>query len=77
VENGWLFSTRFDVEYLNETYNLEIPEGDSYSTLGGFIVSALNEIPQKGQQFSIGRYRFEVQEATVKKIELVKMTVAG
>ena len=34
----FLFSARLDVEYLNETYKLNIPEEDSYGTLGGFIV---------------------------------------
>ncbi|NUY82514.1 HlyC/CorC family transporter [Flavobacterium sp. MAH-1] len=72
----WLFSTRHDVEYLNEKYDLDIPEGDSYSTLGGFIVDSLNEIPQKGAQFSIGKFRFSIEEATAKKIELVRMTVS-
>jgi CBS domain containing-hemolysin-like protein len=76
-ETTWLFSTRHDVEYLNDTYNLEIPEGDSYTTLGGFIVDSLNDIPQKGEQFAIGKFRFSIQEASVKKIELVKMTVLG
>lgn len=75
-ESTWLFSTRHDVEYLNATYLLGIPESDSYSTLGGFIVNSLNEIPQKGDRFAIGRFRFEVCEATLKKIELVKMIVA-
>ncbi|MBD3583132.1 hemolysin family protein [Flavobacterium selenitireducens] len=74
-EQTWLFSTRHDVEYLNETYGLAIPEADAYSTLGGFIVNSLNEIPQKGAQFEIGRFRFVIEEATVKKIELVKLTV--
>ncbi|RZJ71606.1 hemolysin family protein [Flavobacterium sp.] len=76
-ESTWLFSTRHDVEYLNETYDLEIPEGDSYSTLGGFIVNSVNEIPQKGQQLSIGKFRFSIEEATAKKIVLVKMTVSA
>lgn len=69
----WLFSTRFDVEYLNETYKLEIPESDSYGTLGGYIVNHTKEIPQKGEEIAIDGYHFTVEEATNKKIELVKM----
>ena len=38
-DNVYLFSTRLDVEYLNQTYKLQIPESDSYGTLGGFIVN--------------------------------------
>ena len=76
LENGvYLFSTRLDVEYLNQTYKLDIPESDSYGTLGGFIVDSTKEIPQKGDIITIGNYHFLVEEATNKKIELVKMTI--
>ncbi|MFA9186701.1 hemolysin family protein [Flavobacterium sp. FBOR7N2.3] len=74
-EDVYLFSARFDVEYLNETYKLEIPESDSYGTLGGFIVDFTKEIPLKGDVITIGNYHFVIEEATNKKIELVKMTV--
>lgn len=74
--NGaFMFSARLDVEYLNETYKLNIPEEDSYGTLGGFIVDHTKEIPQKGAVIAIGIYSFVIEEATNKKIELVKMTV--
>ena len=74
-ESTYLFSTRLDVEYLNETYKFEIPENDSYETLGGFIVDFTKEIPQKETQITIGNFQFVIEEATNKKIELVKMTV--
>ncbi|RZJ54749.1 MAG: HlyC/CorC family transporter [Flavobacterium sp.] len=74
-ENKYMFSTRLDVEYLNETYKLDIPEEDSYGTLGGFIVNHTKEIPQKGDEIVIDRYHFIIEEATNKKIELVKMTI--
>ena len=71
----YLFSARFDVEYLNQTYKLQIPERDSYGTLGGFIVDFTKEIPQKGAVIFIGIFHFVIEEATNKKIELVKMAV--
>ncbi|AWI25456.1 hemolysin family protein [Flavobacterium pallidum] len=71
----FLFSTRFDVEYINQSYKLDIPESDSYSTLGGFIVNHTKEIPQKGENIQIGHFHFLIEAATEKKIELVKMTV--
>jgi CBS domain containing-hemolysin-like protein len=74
-KSTYLFSTRLDVEYLNEEYKLNIPENDSYSTLGGFIVDFSKEIPQKGSQINIGNFQFLIEEATNKKIELVKMTI--
>ena len=76
IEAGiFLFSARLDVEYLNLMYKLNIPESDSYGTLGGFIVDYTKEIPQKGTKISIGNYNFVIEEASNNKIELVKMTV--
>ena len=76
IETGvFLFSARLDVEYLNQTYKLNIPESDSYGTLGGFIVDHTKEIPQKGNKISIGNYNFLIEEASNNKIELVKMTL--
>ena len=72
---NYIFSTRLDVAYLNETYKLTIPESDSYSTLGGFIVDFSKEIPQKGEQITIENYQFTIEAATNKKIELVKLVV--
>ncbi|MDX6181307.1 hemolysin family protein [Flavobacterium sp. Fl-77] len=71
----YLFSARFDVEYLNESYKLGIPESDSYGTLGGFIVDFTKEIPQKGEEITIGNYHFVIEECSNKKIELVKMSL--
>jgi CBS domain containing-hemolysin-like protein len=74
-EGEYLFSARLDIEYLNLTYKLSIPESDSYGTLGGFIVNHAKEIPQKGETITIGNYHFSIEEALNKRIELVKMTI--
>lgn len=74
-EGKYLFSTRLDVEYLNEVYKLMIPEEDAYGTLGGFIVYHTKEIPQKEDKIVIGNYHFVIKEASNKKIELVKLTI--
>jgi putative hemolysin len=74
-DNSFIFSARFDVEYLNQNYKLAIPESESYGTLGGFIVNFTKEIPQKGAAITIENYHFVIEEATNKKIELVKMTI--
>lgn len=76
AEDTYVFSTRLDVAYINEKYELEIPESDSYGTLGGYIVNFTKEIPQKSDKISIDNYLFEILEATNKKIEIVKMTIS-
>ena len=75
LEDGsYRFSARLDVEYLNEKYKFDIPETDSYGTLGGFIVDSSKEIPQVGEIISCENFTFLIEEASRQKIELVKMT---
>lgn len=74
-DNEWLFSTRLDVAYLNETYHLDIPEADAYGTLGGYIVNHTKDIPETGDQIAIDGFRFTIEQASGKKIELVRMTL--
>ncbi|WP_395067334.1 hemolysin family protein [Flavobacterium sp.] len=75
-DKTYLFSARLDVEYLNQEYKLNIPENDSYGTLGGFIVNTSKEIPLKGDLIHIDNFHFVIEEATNKKIEVVKMTIS-
>jgi CBS domain containing-hemolysin-like protein len=74
--NTYLFSARLDVEYINQEYKLNIPENDSYGTLGGFIVNSSKEIPEKGDKIVIENFHFVIEEATNTKIEVVKMTIS-
>ncbi|RWX03641.1 hemolysin family protein [Flavobacterium cerinum] len=74
LEGGaYLFSARLDVEYINEKYNLCIPESDSYATLGGFIVHNAKEIPKTGEKLTFVNFEIYIEQASNKKIELVKI----
>lgn len=72
-DGAYLFSARLDVEYINETYNLGIPESDSYVTLGGFIVHNAKEIPKTGEKLTFENFEIFIEQASNKKIELVKI----
>ena len=50
-KNTFIFSARLEVDYLNETYKLQLPDSENYETLGGFIVHYTEEIPEKNQEF--------------------------
>jgi CBS domain containing-hemolysin-like protein len=73
--NTYLLSARLEVEYLNEKYNFEIPESDSYSTLGGFIVNYTKEIPLNEEKINIENFEIIIHSASNKKIELVRFSV--
>lgn len=72
-DNTYKFSARLEVDYLNETYKLEIPESDEYETLGGFIVNETGEIPEKEEEIQIGNFLFTILEVSNTKIDLVSL----
>lgn len=74
-ENSFLLSARLEVDYLNETYKLQLPENENYETLGGLIVHFTQEIPEQNKQIKIDNFQFTIQEVSNTKIELIALKV--
>ncbi|MFC4095147.1 hemolysin family protein [Euzebyella saccharophila] len=72
-DNSFKFSARLEVDYLNETYKLELPKSDEYETLGGFIVNQKGEIPEKDSEIQLGNFSFKILEVSNTKIDLVAL----
>ena len=70
-ENLFEFSARLEIEYLNKMHNLDLPESESYDTLGGLIVFNKEEIPNTDDEIIIDKYSIKITEATSSKIEKV------
>lgn len=76
-EDHYKFSARLEVDYLNETYKLDIPEGENYETLGGFITNFTEEIPQQFEEVKIDGFNIKILEVSTTKIELVELELRG
>ena len=74
-ENEYLFSGRLEIEYINETFHLNIPEKDDYDTLAGFILYHHLNLPLTGEMIKIEPYTFIIRKATNTRIDLVQMTL--
>jgi len=72
--NEYLFSARLEIDYLNEKYNLNLPEGD-YETLGGFILNEHQDIPDKDEVIHIDHFEFVILDIEQNKIKEVKLKV--
>lgn len=73
-ENHYQFSAQLEIDYLNEKYQLNLPEGD-YETLGGFIVSELEDIPEIDDEFNIRNFYIKVIHATDRKIGAIELKI--
>lgn len=74
--NHFIFSARLDVDYLNETYKLSLPENENYETLGGMIVSFTEDIPEQNEVIEIQDVSIQILEVSDTKIELVEIKIA-
>jgi len=75
TENSYRFSARIEVDYINETYKLDLPEGENYETLGGMIVNHTQEIPEQDDEVLIDAFKFKIIETSNTKIEIVELMV--
>jgi len=74
VEEGveYIFSGRLEIDYLNEKYNLGLPEGD-YHTLSGYLVMTQEAIPERGAVMELNGYRFILELVSDTKIETIRV----
>ncbi len=71
-EQTFILSGRHEIEDLNKKYHLNIPEDESYETLGGYILSKIGEIPEENDSFDIeGKFHVKINKANQKQIQKV------
>jgi CBS domain containing-hemolysin-like protein len=73
--DNYNFSARLEVDYLNEQYNLDLPESEDYGTLGGLIVHYTEEIPKLGEEVIIEKYLFKIIDVSDTKINTVSLII--
>jgi putative hemolysin len=71
-EKEFIFSGRLDIDYLNDKYDLNIPEGD-YQTLAGYILARHGNFPLRGESFMIDW--FEITVLAVEKTRINEVRI--
>lgn len=74
-ENEYILSGRIEIDTLNETFGLDIPETDDYQTVAGFILHFYQRFPKLNEQIIIDKYSFKIIKVTETKIELVRLVI--
>ena len=69
------FSARLEVDYLNETYDLNLEENEGYETLGGFIVYHNEDIPKQDEVIEINNLYFKMLKVDSSKIKEVYLKI--
>ncbi len=74
-EDEYILSARLEIEKVNETFGLELPESDEYMTVGGLILHYYQSFPKLHEVVSVDNYQFKIIKATPTKIELVRLKI--
>ena len=74
-DNEFLFSGRLEIDYLNNKYQLDIPEDDEYETLAGFILSHVERIPQPKEKIHIRPFEITILKASHSRIDQVGLRI--
>ncbi|WP_346883064.1 hemolysin family protein [uncultured Algibacter sp.] len=74
-EETYKFSARLEVDYINETYKINLPESEHYETMGGLIVNHTEEIPAQNDMVKIDNFQFTILEVSNTKIDMVELKV--
>lgn len=72
-DDTWVFSSRLEVDYLNEEYSLGIPESDEYDTLAGYIIAESGEIPHEGERFENELFSIKILRRESSRLDLVEV----
>ena len=74
-ESEYVLSGRLEIEKVNETFNLDLPEEDDYMTVGGLILNRYQSFPKLHEVVTIEKFQFKIIKVTATKIELVRLKV--
>jgi CBS domain containing-hemolysin-like protein len=74
-EDEYIMSARLEIEKVNETFDLELPESDEYITVGGLILNHYQSFPKLHEVIEINNYQFKIIKTSATKIELVRLHV--
>jgi CBS domain containing-hemolysin-like protein len=69
----FIFSGRLEIDYLNETYNLNLPESQDYETLAGMVLFYHGSLPQLNDIIKIDKLTIRILRTTSTRIDLVNL----
>ena len=68
-DGSWLVSGSASADVLADRIGVNMPVDRDYSTVAGFALSVLKQIPETGEVFKFDGFRFEVVDMDGRKID--------
>ena len=74
-EQRWIIQAQTEIVQINEQLKIDIPEGEEYSTLSGFLLQQFGRIPIRRDELFYSDLKFTIHNATLRQIESVIVEV--
>ena len=72
-DTEFVFSARQEIDYVNEQFDLELPESEEYQTLAGLVLHQHQGFPAVNEEIKVGNVTIKVLKKSSTKIDLVKV----
>ena len=74
-DTEYLFSSRMEVDQINNKYNLELPESEEYETIAGLFLSLHEDIPIKGESIKYENKLLLIDSVDEKSIKRIRIMI--
>jgi len=71
ADGSFLLGAGLEIDDLNEEFELELPEEDYYTSLGGLFTYHHEDIPEKGESIVVGKYKLTAKKTEHHRIILI------
>jgi CBS domain containing-hemolysin-like protein len=68
-----VFSGKAHIQELAKRLKVDVPEGEGYETVGGYLLAHVGRVPAVGETFEIDHLSVEVLEAERRRITRVRI----
>ncbi len=75
-ENHYLVQGFVEIDFLNDEYEMNLPEGD-YETIAGLIIEKLEKIPRQNTKLTINKWNITILQVSDVKILKLEMKYIG
>lgn len=65
----WIVLGKSDIDEVNETLGMNIPESKDYDTFSGYVLNTIGRIPSEKERINIGKYLVTVEEMDGNRIK--------
>jgi putative hemolysin len=70
-DGSWLLSGSLPADEMAERLGIDLPDDRDYHTVAGYVLGQLRHLPETGEVFTAGDWRFEVVDMDGRKIDKV------